>query len=173
MKTFPALQAVCAGNSAVTGEMPAKRPVTGSFDVFVDLHLNKRLSKRWWCWWFETPSRPLWRHCNDLWKPYHKIEGAYHVRCTILTNECTSAIFAVWFGLWKHSFALQWRHYERDGVSNNRRCLLNRLFRRRTKKTSTLRDTGLCKGTPTVTGGFPLQMVSNAENVFIWWRHLG
>ena len=26
--------------------------------------LNKRLSKQWWCWWFETPSCPLWRHCN-------------------------------------------------------------------------------------------------------------
>ena len=27
-------------------------------------HLNKRLSKQWWGWWFETPSRPLWRNCN-------------------------------------------------------------------------------------------------------------
>ena len=26
--------------------------------------LNKRLSKQWWGWWFETPSRSLWRHCN-------------------------------------------------------------------------------------------------------------
>ena len=26
--------------------------------------LNTRLSKQWWGWWFETPSRPLWRHCN-------------------------------------------------------------------------------------------------------------
>ena len=42
----------------------------------------------------------------------------------------------------------QWRHYERDGVSNHRRLdnLLNRLFRRRSKKTSKLRVTGLCKG---------------------------
>ena len=29
--------------------------------------LNKRLSKQSWCWWFETPSRSLWRHCNDIW----------------------------------------------------------------------------------------------------------
>ena len=28
--------------------------------------LNKRLSKRWWGWWLETPSCPLWRHCNDI-----------------------------------------------------------------------------------------------------------
>ena len=32
---------------------------------FLDLRLNKRLSKQWWGWWFETPSRPLWRHCNE------------------------------------------------------------------------------------------------------------
>ena len=33
---------------------------------FLDLRLNKRLGKQWWGWWFETPSRPLWRHCNLL-----------------------------------------------------------------------------------------------------------
>ena len=64
METFSALLAICAGNSPVTGEFPAQRPVTRSFDVFFDLRLNKRLSKQWWGWWFETPSRPLRRHCN-------------------------------------------------------------------------------------------------------------
>ena len=54
------------GNSPVTGEFPAQRPLTRSFDVFFDLRLNKRLSKQWWGWWFETSSRPLWRHCNVL-----------------------------------------------------------------------------------------------------------
>ena len=48
----------------VTGEFPAQRPGTRSVDVFFDLCLNKRLSKQSWGWWFETPSRPLWRHCN-------------------------------------------------------------------------------------------------------------
>ena len=43
METFSALSAICAGNSQVTGEFPAQRPVTRSFDVFVDLRLNKRL----------------------------------------------------------------------------------------------------------------------------------
>ena len=46
------------------GDFPTQRPVTRSFDVFVDLHLNKRLSKLPWGWWFETPSWSLWRHCN-------------------------------------------------------------------------------------------------------------
>ena len=64
METFSALLAICAGNSPVTGEFPAQRPVTWSFDIFFDLRLSKRLSKQWWGWWFETPSRSLWRHRN-------------------------------------------------------------------------------------------------------------
>ena len=55
----------CAGKSPATGEFPAQRPVTRSFGVFFDLRLYKRSSKQWWGWWFETPSHPLWRHCND------------------------------------------------------------------------------------------------------------
>ena len=53
------------GNSMVTGEFLSQRPVTRSFDVFFGLCLNKRLSKQSWCWWFETPSHPLWRHRNS------------------------------------------------------------------------------------------------------------
>ena len=66
----------------------------------------------------------------------------------------------------------QWRHNERDGVSNHqsRDCLLCRLLiRRRSKKTSKLRVTGLCEGNSPVTGEFPSQRTSNAENVSIWW----
>ena len=44
----------------------AQRPLTRSFDVFFDLRLNKRFSKQWRGWWFETPSRPLWCHCNVM-----------------------------------------------------------------------------------------------------------
>ena len=43
---------------------PSQRPVTRSFAVFFDLRLNKRLSKQSRRWWFETPSRSLWRHLN-------------------------------------------------------------------------------------------------------------
>ena len=62
MEAFSALLALCGGNSPVTGEFPAQRPVTPSFDVFFDLYINKRLSKQSWDWWFETPSCPLCRH---------------------------------------------------------------------------------------------------------------
>ena len=68
---------------------------------------------------------------------------------------------------------LRWRHNGRDGVSNHHPhdCLLNRLFGRRSKQTSKLRVTGLCEGNSPVTGEFPTQRASNAENVSIWWRH--
>ena len=46
------------------GEFPSQRPVTRSFDVSLICALNKRSSKQSWGWWFETPSRSLWRHCN-------------------------------------------------------------------------------------------------------------
>ena len=46
------------------------------------------------------------------------------------------------------TMSLHWRHNDQDGVSNHQPhvCLLNRLFRRRPKKTSKLRVTGLCVG---------------------------
>ena len=65
METFSALLVICAGNSPVPGEFPTHRPVTRSFDVYFDLRPNKRPSKQSWGWWFETPSRPLWRHRNE------------------------------------------------------------------------------------------------------------
>ena len=69
--------------------------------------------------------------------------------------------------------SLQWRHNGHDSVSNYQPhdCFLNRLFRRRPKKTSKLRVNGLCAGDSPGTGEFPAQMPSNAENVSIWWRH--
>ena len=72
-----------------------------------------------------------------------------------------------------HQVTLRWCHNECDGDSNHRslHCLLNCLFRRRSKKASKLRVTGLCEGNSPVTGEFPAQRASNAENVSIWWRH--
>ena len=80
---------------------------------------------------------------------------------------------------WRHPVApstqkpLQWRHNGRNGVSNHHPhdCLLNRLFKRRSKKIPKLRVTGLCAGNSPVTGEFPTQRTSNAENISIWWRN--
>ena len=69
-------------------------------------------------------------------------------------------------------FPLQWHYNERGGVSNYRRidCLLNRFFRRRSKKTSKLSVTCLCEGNSPMTGE-AAQRACNAENVSILWRH--
>ena len=72
-----------------------------------------------------------------------------------------------------YTVTLQWRHNELDSVSYHkpRDCLLKRLFRRRSKKTSKLRVTGLCEGNSPGTGEFPAHRASNAENNSISWRH--
>ena len=69
--------------------------------------------------------------------------------------------------------SLRWRHNEHDSVSNHQPhdCFLNGLFRRRSKKTSKLRVTGLCTWNSPVTGEFPARRASDAENISIWWRH--
>ena len=67
METFSAILALCAGNSPATGKFPTQRPVTRSFDVFLDLSLNKQLSKQSWGWLFKVPWSSLWRNCNDKW----------------------------------------------------------------------------------------------------------
>ena len=92
----------------------------------------------------------------------------------------TTDILSVWFChtlvvwiLLRCILSLQWRHNERDDVSNHQPhdCILNRVFRRRPKKTAKLRVTGFCEGNSPVTGEFPTQRASNTENVSIWWRH--
>ena len=93
METFSALLAICAGNSPVTGDFPSQRPVMRSFDVFFDLHPNKRLSKQSWCWWFETHSRSLWRHCNGLFWPSYSHDH-------ILSYD---SIHWVWLTQWQWS----------------------------------------------------------------------
>ena len=90
MEPFSALLALGAGNPPVTGESPAQRPVTRRFDVFFDLYLNKRLSKQSRDWWFETPLRSLWRHCNDLSSRVCFMQNNWN---SITTCECGNSMF--------------------------------------------------------------------------------
>ena len=78
--------------------------------------------------------------------------------------------------LWLQAFkwqSLQWCHNGHQSVSIHQphQCLLNRLLRRKSKKTSKLSVTGLCAGNSPGAGWFPTQMASNVENVSIWWCH--
>ena len=52
--------------------------------------LIKRLSKQSWCWWFETPSYPLWRHCNEF-ATHHSISRGFlliKVTCRDVPRKC-------------------------------------------------------------------------------------
>ena len=106
------------------------------------------------------------QHCSCWWPGTLR----YKIICGHRDNQ-----FGFWVTkrivYWNNT--LQWRHNERDGVSNHQPpgCLLNGLFRRRSKKTSKLRVAGLCVGNSPVTGELTAQIASNAENVSIWWRY--
>ena len=120
--------------------------------------------------------------------------------CTCITWHISSSIVegigmrlhmcVAWpSAIWRRNFGqfpsatmiptLQWRHNEHDGAWNHQRlgCLLNDLFRRRSKKASKLHVTGLCEGNSPVIGEFPTQRANNAENVltasetYKWYNH--
>ena len=70
--------------------------------------------------------------------------------------------------------ALQWCHNECHGISNHQPhdCLLNCLFRPRSKKTSSpATSLAFVWGNSPVTGEFPAQRATNAKNVSSWWHH--
>ena len=100
MEAFSALLAICAGNSPVSGEFPTQRPVTRSFDVYFDLRPNKRLSKQSWGWWFETPSRPSWRHRNTVpgsqWSPVVSPSGGIIFLSLWVNFSCIEDKHCLW-----------------------------------------------------------------------------
>ena len=112
-------------------------------------------------------NRMTWRHQHPYIIPRFPFQTRVYVTKPIIHQRHIL--------LQTQGLALQWRTIERDGVSNHR-CLcylLNRLFVRRSKKTSKLRVTDLCDGNTQVTGDFPAYRASEAENVSIGWRHHG
>ena len=95
------------GNSPVSGEIPAQRPVSRGFDVFFDLRPNKRLSKQSRGWWFETSSRPLWRHRNVGREKISQKTQKNHVEIS-----------------WKKSQVIgQWSHTFENVNTNRKNCL--------------------------------------------------
>ena len=103
MKTFSALLAICAGNSPVsvefaaqrpvkTGEFPEQRPVTRSFDVFFDLHLNKRA-------WVNNHEAGDLRH----YRAHYDVTVNTHTR---LKEEIVRRVFCWILCSFKHSYLL-------------------------------------------------------------------
>ena len=66
MKTFPRYWHFVRGILQSPVNFSSQRPVTRRFNVFFDVHLNKRLSKQPRYLWFGMPLRSLWRHCNGF-----------------------------------------------------------------------------------------------------------
>ena len=95
---------------------------------------------------------------------YILLERIIHIH--LQTSSLLTIVMAV-------LLSLQWRHNGRDSLSNHQpyECLLSRLIRHRTKKTSKLRVTGLCAGNSPESGEFPAQRANNAENVSIPRRY--
>ena len=87
----------------------SQRPVTRSFDVFFDLRPNKRLSVQSRGWWFETPSRPLWRHCNET-----KSDGIGIRSCTLYT-QCLYLAGKSWI---THVLLPKSRYVNKSGQNN-------------------------------------------------------
>ena len=121
-------------------------------------------------WAYDYLSMPIFpRGIGTAWRCYDNGFRTYYnywVVCFCLVNISRFLYRTI-------LVTLQWRHNEHDSVSNHQPndCLPNGLFGRRSKVTSKLRVTGLCVGNSPLTGEFPAQKDSNAENVSIWWRH--
>ena len=125
-------------------------------------HCTRQPVTVFYLWRFENLTTEQRRYIWDIFS--HRVR---HCTAVCIKGPRCKVSSAVTF------IPLHWRHNERDSVSNHQPhdWLLNRLFRRRSKKTSKLRATSLCAGNSPGTGEFPAQMASNAENVSIWWRH--
>ena len=93
------LLALCAGNSPVPVNSPHKGQWRGALMFSLsDLRPNIRLSKQPWRWWFETPSRSLWRHCNEntiFYADCMPQEVYPKVRCTLIISHVICTRFCV------------------------------------------------------------------------------
>ena len=100
-----------------------------------------------WVWWWDPlawnknsgiPNVPV---TIDLKSPHMAPSSPFHrfLKYTDISMFC------------RNGQSLHWRHNDHDGISNHQPhgCLLNRVFRRRSKKTSKLRVNGLCAGNST------------------------
>ena len=138
--------------------LPRTKASDAELWCFLDLRLNKRLSKQSWRWWFETLSHPLWRRCNG--NQHQNISCTYDIYIHILNSSSQNKDI----------------HYN-DVIKSATASKITSLTivystvysgaDQRKHQSSTSLDVG---NSP-VTGEFPTQRASDAKNVSIWWRH--
>ena len=112
-------------------------------------------------------------NANGIWRSEKWKQVVSPCRNLLQFSSLKFALILVINCLNHDTFSLQWHHSGRNGISNHQPhdFLLDRLFRRRSKKTSKLCVIGLFAGNSPLTDDFPTQVASNAENVSIWRRH--
>ena len=118
------------------------------------------------CFWTVQLKQRLDAISLLTWSEYvDHIDFGYEVWREELHGIDMVVVYRIGLGGLVCGISLQWRHNGRDGVSNHQPhdCLLNRLSRCRSEKTSKLHVTGLCAGNSPVTGEFSAQKASNAE----------
>ena len=135
-------------------------PLCGEFTGERWIPLTQASDTELWCFLGSAPQKHSWvnnRDAGDLTchRAHYDVTVMGEVLIKIQSLSLTEIRLKVWatqliknilFGTQQYNCPLQWRHNGRDSVSNNQShdCLLNRFFRRRSKKTSKLRLTGLC-----------------------------
>ena len=128
------------------------------------LGFNQLITVTWFFWmsWYPTVKKSIlnlmtsWPQSHDWLK--HWSQRTYN---TSYLEKFPSRMCILTYWVSK-----QWSHNGCNSISIHRHLhyLLNRLFRRRSKKTSKLCVTALCLGNPPVTDGFPSQRARNVEN---------
>ena len=104
IEAFSVLLSLYAGNSLATGGFPLQRPVTRSFDVFLDMRLNKWLSKQLRRRRCDMPLRSSWRHCNVI----HETTGTQYCLTPSRHQSFT----------WNSADQVRWHHSHQYGLDN-------------------------------------------------------
>ena len=157
---------LCEGNPPVTGGFPSQMANNAEN---VSIWWRNHEKNRYMVWSFSKPCKLLYSAHKETQQTKANLKKIYdlyffqqiNLYCfkiefsrfwlyssiQVCWHLCVCVVI-VGFIRTLHCIALRWRHNDHAGVSNHQPhgCLLNRLFRRRSNKTSKLRVTGLCSG---------------------------
>ena len=127
-------------------DSPHKGTVTRKVFPFDDviIHLYNQI----WIWSIIKDELPVYKQCTIMHVfVYSRVEYIPESTCQTNYRFCSKR-YRYYTDPREIEHALRWRHNGCDSISNHQPhdCLLNRLFRRRSKKTLKLRVTGLCAG---------------------------
>ena len=99
MENFPRDLPFVRGIHRSPVNSPHKGQWSGALMVFFNLRLNKRLSKQSRGWWFETPWRSLWRHCNGEFRQPERIAKWWNTQIYFYVLDINSALQCL-YKLW-------------------------------------------------------------------------